>query len=171
MGTGPLRQDSSFPATIHSCKCFEKDCNHYCMLLCPKVRISRLIDKQPHSLKEKVRALLNSRWMRKARYWFSAIGSLYFWLIDAYAKLSSPLTELLFVGWIEWTMWTKNTQGETFRHVGQWGALVAAVVVFIGAMVGYTFSASTASSQPHGAQQAIPLSTLSITSQSTHTSL
>ena len=125
------------------------------MLPCPKVRSLKLTDRQPRSLK----------------YLFSGIGTLYLWLIDVYAKALSPLTVLFFVGWIEWVTWTNDPTGETIRHLGQWGALVAASVVIIGAMVGYYFSSSSASSSSHGPQQAIPMSTLNTTSERTHTSL
>lgn len=66
----------------------------------------------------------------------------YVMVTDKYARILSPFALLFFVAWVEWYMWTNDPQGETFRHVGQWGSLVAAVLVTVGALVGF-FSSTT----------------------------
>ena len=64
------------------------------------------------------------------------LGRAYLWIINLYARIISPLAVLFFVGWIEWYIWTSDPRGETFRHVGQWGALLAAAFVILAAIAG-----------------------------------
>ena len=73
---------------------------------------------------------------------FLSLWNLYVNCINLYAKYVSPVVVLFFVIWIEWYMWTNDPPGENFKHIGQWGALVAAGVVMIGAFVGYFFTTS-----------------------------
>ncbi len=89
------------------------------------------------SLKHNAKAFWDSVWMLRVRNLVSILAGFYFKLIDIYAKILSPFAVSFFVGWIEWEMWTNDPSGETFRHIGQWGALVAAIVVIIGAIVGF----------------------------------
>ena len=69
------------------------------------------------------------------------VWNFYVACIYLYAKYVSPVVVLLFVIWIEWYIWTNDPPAETFRHIGQWGALVAAGVIVIGASVGVYFAA------------------------------
>ena len=87
--------------------------------------------------RSKFKAFWDSLLMFRVRKLLSILAGFYFRLIDIYAKILSPFAVLFFVCWIEWEMWTNDPPGETFRHIGQWGALVAAIVVMIGAMVGF----------------------------------
>ena len=61
----------------------------------------------------------------------------YVYVVQFYVRILSPIPLAFFVAWIEWYMWTEDPQGETFRHVGQWGSLVAASLVAAGAVVSY----------------------------------
>ena len=71
---------------------------------------------------------------------FVSMWKLYLLCIYLYAKYVSPVTVVLFVIWIEWYIWTNDPPAETFRHIGQWGALVAAGVIVVGATVGFYFT-------------------------------
>ena len=71
---------------------------------------------------------------------FVSVWNLYVLCTYLYAKYVSPVTVLLFVIWIEWYIWTNDPPAETFRHIGQWGALVAAGVLVVGATVGFYFT-------------------------------
>ena len=68
-------------------------------------------------------------------YWLAGC-TLYFFIVDNYVKFASPIPILCFVVWIEWTMWY-DLPGETFWHIGQWGTLVVAGLLFIAAIVGH----------------------------------
>jgi hypothetical protein len=48
------------------------------------------------------------------------IGSLYLKVIDIYAHIMSPIAFVIFIVWIEWCI-TTDIEGETLRHIGQWG--------------------------------------------------
>ena len=61
----------------------------------------------------------------------------YVFVVQFYVRFLSPIALAFFVAWVEWYMWTEDPQGETFRHVGQWGSLVAASLVADGAVVSY----------------------------------
>ena len=69
-----------------------------------------------------------------------SVWNLYVLCIYLYAKYVSPVTVLLFVIWIEWYIWTNDPPAENFRHIGQWGAMVAAGVIVVGATVGFYFT-------------------------------
>ena len=63
-----------------------------------------------------------------------AIGlHLYPKVVSLYARFESPFALLFFVVWSKWFMWTNDPAGETFTHIGQWGALVAVVMVGVAA--------------------------------------
>jgi hypothetical protein len=62
------------------------------------------------------------------------IGSLYLKVIDIYARVMSPIAFVIFIAWIEWCI-TTDIEGETFRHIGQWGSLVAAILALLAAMI------------------------------------
>ncbi len=62
------------------------------------------------------------------------IGLLYLKVIDIYARVMSPISFMLFIAWIEWCI-TTDIEGETFRHIGQWGAVVAAAFALLAAMI------------------------------------
>lgn len=55
-------------------------------------------------------------------------------LVNIYAKILSPIAPVLLVLYAEWIMWY-DQPGEDFRHVGQWGPLVATALVAIAAAV------------------------------------
>ena len=59
----------------------------------------------------------------------------WFWMVNLYAKTLSPIALTLFVVYVERAVWN-DQGGENFRHVRQWGALVAAALVSIAAIVG-----------------------------------
>lgn len=46
----------------------------------------------------------------------------------------SPIALIIFVSWIEWCI-TTDIEGETFRHIGQWGAVIAVVLALLAAMI------------------------------------
>lgn len=58
-------------------------------------------------------------------------GALVCWivLVYLYALVVSPLSLLFFVGYTEWLMWNADAGAESFKHVGQWGSLIGAVMV------------------------------------------
>ncbi|MCJ1265106.1 hypothetical protein MMC22_004981 [Lobaria immixta] len=55
-------------------------------------------------------------------------------LVNIYAKILSPIAPVSFVVYAEWILWY-DQPGENFRHVGQWGPLVATALVAIAAAV------------------------------------
>ena len=55
-------------------------------------------------------------------------------VVTGYALILSPIALVFLVAYMEWVMWESDPGGETFRHVGQWGVLVATLFV-IGAAV------------------------------------
>jgi hypothetical protein len=65
---------------------------------------------------------------------FKALWATWLKLFNYYALALSPIAVLLFLVFIEWTMWYDN-QGESFRHVGQWGPITATALVLIAAVV------------------------------------
>ena len=73
-------------------------------------------------------------WKTAKRYGLTCC-TLHFIVLDAYAKYGSPIALVCFAAWIEWQLWY-DSSGEDFRHVGQWGALVAAGLLLIAALVG-----------------------------------
>lgn len=77
----------------------------------------------------------------RPRKLFSSAKRLYARLISFYAKVVSPVALLFFVVWIEWFIWANDPGGESFKHVGQWGAVVAVVIVGLAALVGRLSSA------------------------------
>ena len=66
-----------------------------------------------------------------------AVWHCYVYVVQFYVRILSPIALAFFVAWVEWYMWTEDPQGETFRHVGQWGSLVAASLVAAGAVISY----------------------------------
>jgi hypothetical protein len=65
---------------------------------------------------------------------YFTIGSLYLKVIGIYARVMSPIAFVIFIAWIEWCI-TTDIEGETFRHIGQWGSLVAAILALLAAMI------------------------------------
>jgi hypothetical protein len=65
---------------------------------------------------------------------FIMIGLPYLKVNDIYERIMSPIAVVLFIAWIEWCI-TTGIEGETFRHIGQWGAVVAAVLAALAAMI------------------------------------
>lgn len=78
---------------------------------------------------------------------------------EFYAQFLSLCTTIYFIVWIEWYLWTHDPPGESYPHVGQWGALVAAGVVFIGSFLGFLFNKPTR--RDHSTQTNEPLVILS----------
>jgi hypothetical protein len=62
------------------------------------------------------------------------VGSLCVKVNEVYARVMSPIAFVLFIVWIEWCI-TTDIEGETFRHIGQWGVVVAAVLAVLAAMI------------------------------------
>jgi hypothetical protein len=60
----------------------------------------------------------------------------YFWLhlLNIYARALSPISVLILAAFAEWNLW-EDLNGESFRHIGQWGSLVAVGLVFTAALV------------------------------------
>jgi hypothetical protein len=56
-------------------------------------------------------------------------------LLYTYTMILSPLALLFFIGYIEWFIWGTDPGGESFRHIGQWGVIVAVVLVFAAAVI------------------------------------
>lgn len=77
---------------------------------------------------------------KRPRKYLSTVRRMYLLCIFWYARVMGPLGLLFFVVWIEWYIYTTDPGGENFRHVGQWGALVAAVLVGVAAVVGHLMS-------------------------------
>ncbi|KAG6995705.1 hypothetical protein G7Y79_00043g079890 [Physcia stellaris] len=73
--------------------------------------------------------------MRRHRNLLSSIRRFYVSIVSFYARMISPMALLFFVIWSEWYIWNDDPGGESFKHVGQWGALVAAGVVGLAALV------------------------------------
>ena len=69
---------------------------------------------------------------------------LYLKVVSLYARFGSPFALLFFIVRSEWSMWSNDPAGETFEYLGQWGALVA--VVMVGVPTGTGRLASKASS-------------------------
>ena len=46
-------------------------------------------------------------------------------------KVLAPVVAIGFVVSIEWIMWKADPGGESFLHVGQWGVLVSALLIFL----------------------------------------
>jgi uncharacterized membrane protein len=46
----------------------------------------------------------------------------------------SPIAFVIFIAWIEWYFAT-DIEGETFRNIGRWGSLVAAILALLAAMI------------------------------------
>lgn len=134
-------------------------------LFCSKSSRSAQSGQHARRLKATTRAIWDSNSIVGARSICSKLGHIYLRLIDIYAKALSPFAVLFFIGWIEWVMWTSDFSGETFRHIGQWGAVVAALLVIIGAFLSSSvLTRSTAGATPssQGSYKAIPLSTLAV---------
>lgn len=65
---------------------------------------------------------------------FFTIGLLYLKVNDIYAHIMSPIAFVLFIAWIEWCIST-DIEGETFHHIGQWGAIIAAVLAVLASLI------------------------------------
>lgn len=68
-----------------------------------------------------------SVWMRA---WYTILLG-YFLMIYYYTYFVSPLALLFFLIIMEWLIWETDTGWETFRHVGQWSAIVGLGFLFI----------------------------------------
>jgi hypothetical protein len=55
-------------------------------------------------------------------------------LLGIYTVFISPIAVLVLAAFAEWNLWTDEKE-ETFKHVDQWGALVAAGLVFAASLV------------------------------------
>lgn len=78
----------------------------------------------------------------------SRVMHFYLKAITLYARCISPCALVFFVGWSEWYMYVNDPGGESFKHVGQWGALVAAVIVGVAAGVGQLMSKTSGPKPP-----------------------
>ena len=90
---------------------------------------------QPETESEKWLTYVANR-MRRQREVLASARRLYFQIVSFYARLVSPIALLFFVTWIEWFILVNDPGGETIRHVGQWGALVAFLIIGLAAFVG-----------------------------------
>ena len=107
--------------------------------------------QRPSRIRQRMLAMMNELSQSWLNFWAKrpnvkrsslSLWNLYVDCTNLYAKYVRPVVVLFFVVWIEWYIWTNDPPGEDFRHIGQWGALVAAGVVMIGAFVGFFFSTS-----------------------------
>lgn len=69
-----------------------------------------------------------------ARSLSAALWDLWRHIVRIYAQILSPLALILFVAFMEYIIW-HDEQGETFKHIGQWGTLAAAGLIFVAAIV------------------------------------
>ena len=137
LDTCPLRKNRWLPACGRSYIFLKMVAAIFLCYLRPGLLNWRRYNQLADSLKNTVKAFWDSASMLRIRNLLSNLAGFYFRLIDIYARILSPFAGFFFVGWIEWKMWTNDLPGETFRHIGQGGALVAAIVVITGAMVGF----------------------------------
>ena len=73
-------------------------------------------------------------------------------MISWYLRLVSPTALLFFVIWSEWFICLDDAGRESFRHIGQWGAMVVVILVGLAAFVGrfyVTKSSVNAVGSPH----------------------
>ena len=101
------------------------------------LRCSGWYQRQRSSLRTRLSSALHARpffTLETAKKYGHVWCALHLLVIDAYAKFGSPIALVCFTAWSEWQMWY-DASGEDFRHVGQWGALVGAGLVFIAAVV------------------------------------
>lgn len=68
--------------------------------------------------------------------------------VNIWAMVLSPFSIILFLIYIEWTMWW-DQQGETFLHVGQWGPLVAAALMAVAGIVDHLYGDGKAKTAGH----------------------
>jgi hypothetical protein len=55
-------------------------------------------------------------------------------ILSFYASFLSPFAVVALAAYTEWNMWT-DPREESFKHIGQWGSLVAVGLVFAAAIV------------------------------------
>lgn len=77
---------------------------------------------------------IRSRMHRQQKF-LSSARRFYVRVVSFYARLISPLALLFFVVWSEWYIWVDDPGEESFKHIGQWGALVAAGIIGLAAVV------------------------------------
>jgi hypothetical protein len=64
-----------------------------------------------------------------SRYWRLVVRG-WLWIVVMIAQWPSIIANLFFIVVQEYSIWTSGLSEETFRHIGQWGVLVGAVLVF-----------------------------------------
>lgn len=71
------------------------------------------------------------------------------WILIAYlyTNICSLPALLVLMGYIEFVMWRATPGGETIRHIGQWGALAAIVLMIVSALIYYLVSRSVPKQQ------------------------
>jgi hypothetical protein len=100
-------------------------------------------DSERSGLKRKVSEFLKARpfFQRSTGCLLSrVIQHIYRQCLRTYARLFCPVALVLFIVWIEITLST-DVEGESIRHVGQWGALVAAALAIAAAIIARHYSA------------------------------
>lgn len=98
---------------------------------------SRLRIKNRKYLTEKWGEFIRSRPIlcrKTAKRAMTAFYVTWMQFVNIYVKILSPTAPVLFVIYAEWEMWY-DQPGEDFRHVGQWGPLVATAFVAIAAAI------------------------------------
>jgi uncharacterized membrane protein len=61
--------------------------------------------------------------------------------LTIYGKFFFSFAVFILAGFSEWALWTEKKE-ETFRHIGQWGSLVAVGLVFAAIIVDHLVSKS-----------------------------
>ena len=70
---------------------------------------------------------------------FQRVVAIFFWYISLVGIIMSPITLLAFVVVVELLLLRFDPGAETFRHVGQWGALISAMLVLLSAFGSWLF--------------------------------
>lgn len=100
-------------------------------------------DSERSGLKRKAFEFLKARpfFQRSTGCLFlNIIRHIYRRCLRIYARLFCPVALVLFIVWIEITLST-DVEGESIRHVGQWGTLVAAALAIAAAIIARYYSA------------------------------
>ncbi|KFZ15995.1 hypothetical protein V502_05291 [Pseudogymnoascus sp. VKM F-4520 (FW-2644)] len=94
-------------------------------------------DLQLVSVRQKTREAFGDVMSKPSVISSYGILALRLWIlcITFYASVLSGFALAFMVGYTEWGMWVSDPGGETFKHIGQWGALVAAILVIGAALI------------------------------------
>lgn len=80
---------------------------------------------------KRTRTASNLQWV------WRAVVDFVFWYVSLFSVVMSPVTLVAFVAVCETLLLSGSSGVETFRHVGQWGALIGAVLVVLSAVASH----------------------------------